>query len=427
MNPILQDLSQRASRFSINLDGQIRRDRAYRPLCGGFADVYRGSMLSTGSQVAIKTPRAGLASDVDAIKRALREVHLWSKLKHDNILPLLGITTDFDYTVSIVSPWMQVGNAFSHVQDKEVDPRPLLEGIASGLSYLHTHDPQIFHGDLKGFNILVSTDGHALLADFGLSSLVDSSFSLSTNVLGGGTIRWMAPDVIGNYGVASAAGDVWAFGMTALELFTREVPFSTVASIPAVMFRIMQGPPDRPTPESTCFRLTEEWWQICLSCWNGNPSVRPPMSKILSVIEDVKSGAGVLETYDGFLTVQGTEVSEGNIILSSQLGSNSDDSKAMSSPDHHLDSSNMVSDLSESFSSFLASLRERTDVLTSSNPAYSNADNTNKGSSNSTPPLSMGIDQDLHSNGAITNNLGNGFTFASGGNKTLSSSTEIYV
>jgi len=68
-------------------------------------------------------------------------------------------------------------------------------------------------------NVLISTDGRALLADFGLSSLVDSSFSLSTNAPSAGTVRWMSPEVIENYGTASAEGDVWAFGMTVLVCF----------------------------------------------------------------------------------------------------------------------------------------------------------------------------------------------------------------
>jgi len=53
-------------------------------------------------------------------------VHAWSKLDHANVLPLIGITTQFELTVSIISPWMEKGNARDHVRDKSVDPRPLV-------------------------------------------------------------------------------------------------------------------------------------------------------------------------------------------------------------------------------------------------------------------------------------------------------------
>ncbi|KAG6326351.1 hypothetical protein ID866_12739 [Astraeus odoratus] len=53
-------------------------------------------------------------------------MHLWSKLRHNNVLHLLGITTDFNSTMSIISPWMERGNARRYVEDKRVDPRPLV-------------------------------------------------------------------------------------------------------------------------------------------------------------------------------------------------------------------------------------------------------------------------------------------------------------
>jgi len=111
--------------------------------------------------------------DLDRVfyQSLLREVHVWSKLCHRNVLPLLGITTKFDQTVSIVSAWMTPGNAHGYVQNIEVDPRPLvrhyvlhltthlnlfqLVGIATGLQYLHSYKPDpIYHGDLKGVCLL---------------------------------------------------------------------------------------------------------------------------------------------------------------------------------------------------------------------------------------------------------------------------------
>ena len=47
-------------------------------------------------------------------------------LDHQNILPLLGIVTTFAFPISIVSAWMDKGNAYDFVQDPAVDPRPLV-------------------------------------------------------------------------------------------------------------------------------------------------------------------------------------------------------------------------------------------------------------------------------------------------------------
>ena len=67
-----------------------------------------------------------MASFCDFFQDIVREVHAWSKLCHKNVLSLLGITTEFDRTISLVSVWMENGNAHDYVQDKEVDPRPLV-------------------------------------------------------------------------------------------------------------------------------------------------------------------------------------------------------------------------------------------------------------------------------------------------------------
>ena len=79
--------------------------------------------------------------------------------------------------------------------------------------------------------MLISENGRALLTDFGLSFLTDSSFSLSAPQKVGGSLPWMAPEILDDYSTKpsatrdyysakpSAAGDVWSFAMTALVSF----------------------------------------------------------------------------------------------------------------------------------------------------------------------------------------------------------------
>ncbi|KAI6113809.1 kinase-like domain-containing protein, partial [Pisolithus thermaeus] len=201
-----------------------------------------------------------------------REVHTWSKLRHENIVPMLGISTEFDSTISIISEWMPLGNAHDYVKNTEHDPRPL--GIASGLYYLHSHELGVVHGDLKGVNVLVSKDRRALLTDFGFSTLNISTFSMTVDPKGGISLRWTAPELLDD-GHASMASDVWAFGMTVLELFTRAVPFSDCRTTTGVMAKLTKRElHPRPPAESTQFRMTDTWWEICTSCWRNDPSSR---------------------------------------------------------------------------------------------------------------------------------------------------------
>ena len=63
--------------------------------------------------------------------------------------------------------------------------------------------------------MLISEEGRALLTDFGLSSLTNSSFSMPTPAHISGTLPWMAPEMLDS-GEVTAAQDVWAFAMLAL-------------------------------------------------------------------------------------------------------------------------------------------------------------------------------------------------------------------
>ena len=122
----------------------------------------------------------------------------------------------------------------------------------------------------------------------------------------GGTLPWMAPEMLDGDGAKTAAGDVWGFGMTVLvplspicarrlvaeylqELFTREDPFyrSAASSLVPLVMKILKGPPDRPSAEDTCFRLTDEWWGICSECWQRDPSKRPTMLQVVEKIEQI--------------------------------------------------------------------------------------------------------------------------------------------
>ncbi|KAG6328810.1 hypothetical protein ID866_10278 [Astraeus odoratus] len=211
--PALSMASQFASRYQIRVFHHIEVDiQAAR--FNGYALVYSGIDPFKGTRIAIKVVQCGPEEQDENIKHVLREIHLWSKLRHENVLPLLGITFKFDWTVSIVSRWMGKGNAREYVQDKSLDPRPILADIANGIEYLHNHKPPIYHGDLKGDNVLISDDGRALLTGFYFSYAAASSFGM-TGSIHGGTFNWMCPEAFNDLSITPQR-DVWAFGMTAL-------------------------------------------------------------------------------------------------------------------------------------------------------------------------------------------------------------------
>ncbi|KAI6148903.1 hypothetical protein BKA82DRAFT_3415934 [Pisolithus tinctorius] len=126
-----------ASGYSIDLSGQIIRNWRGGPLRGSTAIVYRGTMIPNGTEVAIKTFHTAMSGTEAELKRLFREVHTWSKLHHENIVPLFGISTEFDSTISIISEWMPMGDAHTYVQNTANDPRPL--GVELRVCRLFSH------------------------------------------------------------------------------------------------------------------------------------------------------------------------------------------------------------------------------------------------------------------------------------------------
>ncbi len=99
-----------------------------------------------------------------------------------------------------------------------------LRQIASGVSYLHSFNPPIVHGDLKGGNILVDQRGQAIITDFGLSKVMSDVSDLVCSSFFAGSMRWMAPELIEALAAeelipqVTTASDVYAFASVCLEV-----------------------------------------------------------------------------------------------------------------------------------------------------------------------------------------------------------------
>jgi len=242
--------------------------------------------------------------DFGRCKQLLQELSVWSAVQHEHITPFMGITFDFDrpYTPCLVSPLYRYGHIIGYLKERpNINKLALLAQIASALSHLHSLS--IVHGDLKGSNILIDDGGNARLADFGLARFLLTSGYTRTRP--SGTVRWMALELF----AASEAreeqsdpqvtteSDVWAFGLTAIEIFSNSVPFSHIRLDMDVMFHILRGGrPDR----AHYLEVNDDTWGILESCWHEKPNGRPRMSDISTFLSppqntEVVGGMFVLE------------------------------------------------------------------------------------------------------------------------------------
>jgi serine/threonine protein kinase/Tol biopolymer transport system component len=229
-----EDLSQTTnSRLSSGaLLGPYRIENALG--AGGMGVVYSAHDTRLGRPVAIKCLSERLTGAA-ATSRFRRESQMASSLNHPHVL-IVHDVGDCDGRPYIVMELITGGT----VRDWARQKRPwretieLLTGVADGLAA--AHEVGILHRDVKSANILVSKDGHAKLADFGLAKLTEQSEhpdqpGIATGEehtgtgLIVGTIPYLSPERISGQAV-DARSDIFSFGVVLYEALTGRQPFA---------------------------------------------------------------------------------------------------------------------------------------------------------------------------------------------------------
>ncbi|KAG9124638.1 hypothetical protein FRC07_010822 [Ceratobasidium sp. 392] len=257
---------------------------------GGFGDVYQG-YLRTGVEVAIKCPRFFVnrveISRAD-LKAAARELHAWSKYDHPNVVELLGVAL-FRDRIAMISPWMKNGTLCQYIlRHPNADKYCLCSEVASGVAYLHSMGT--VHGDIKGLNVLVSQDGNAKLIDFGNSRLKNSTLHFTgSHTASTFSTRWTAPELLNGSDAYTPEADVYALGMTILEVISGQLPFSNLSNDPAVITRVVvrRQYPERPSDSFPPTPDGDALWELLTQCWSFDPSARPRASEVQTQVRNI--------------------------------------------------------------------------------------------------------------------------------------------
>jgi len=257
---------------------------------GGFGDVYHGRFYGGKFQVAIKTVRHHINSSDEAqkpLKHAARELHTWSKCRHPNVLTLLGLV-EFRNQIGMVSLWMENGSLLLYLEkNPDVDRCQMSVQICDGLSYLHQN--KIIHGDLKGPNVLISSDGIPVLTDFGNAVLQERSLLFTqTTTKHSLSPRWAAPELLEG-SKYSVPADVYALGMTLLETITGHVPYIEKSDL--AVFTTVVVKKEHPTrPEKfipSDSQHGDTLWLLLTRCWAYEPETRPSAADVGGIMQTI--------------------------------------------------------------------------------------------------------------------------------------------
>jgi len=258
---------------------------------GSFGLVMKAKYF--GAAVAVK---AALSKEdgflqLEGLKMLSNELQILRRLRHPNIVLFYG---------ACVSPrtgelWLVMEFVHGAPLDAVVTVMPpsgpdydarfkFTRDVCCALLYLHTQEPHIIHGDIKGGNVLAHSSPprpHAKLTDFGLSRLT----TRRADPLGG-TEAWMAPEVLLRTNRQPApSADVFSFGQLIYMNMTGRIPCagdwksSSRAAARSSQQEFHLWPEEMPGREA-CFRLFE-------ACVRLDPRQRPSMQHVSEQLLDI--------------------------------------------------------------------------------------------------------------------------------------------
>ncbi|KAM4603436.1 mitogen-activated protein kinase kinase kinase kinase 3 [Polymixia lowei] len=244
---------------------------------GTYGDVYKARNVSSGELAAIKVIKLEPGEDFAVVQQ---EIVMMKDCRHTNIVAYFGSYLRRD-KLWICMEFCGGGS----LQDIYHVTGPLTESqiayvsreTLQGLYYLHSKGKM--HRDIKGANILLTDNGYVKLADFGVSAQITMTIAKRKSFIG--TPYWMAPEVaaVERKGGYNQLCDIWAVGITAIELAELQPPMFDLHPMRALL--LMTKSNFQPPKLKDKMKWTSNFHHFVKVALTKNPKKRPPADKLL--------------------------------------------------------------------------------------------------------------------------------------------------
>jgi serine/threonine-protein kinase len=236
---------------------------------GGFAWVFVGREID-GTPVAVKVLKPRYAGDPQFESRFRNESEIAAKLDHPNIIRIRTVAKAGDYVYFAMDLCADSLGARLAREGPlpEEDIVRLARDIIAALDFAHSQG--VIHRDLKPDNVLIRSDGSAVLTDFGIARAV-SGYVASTGVnMTIGTPHYLSPEQAQGRTLDQRA-DHYALGVTLYKAATGEVPFSSTDWFELARMHVEDPPPPlrKKRPE-----LSKRFERVVLKCLAKHPDDR---------------------------------------------------------------------------------------------------------------------------------------------------------
>ncbi len=193
---------------------------------GGMATVYLARDLKHRRFVALKVLSPALAASLGA-DRFLREIELAARLQHPHIVTVFD-SGDAGGILWYTMPYVEGETLRARLERERQLPLDVALRIAveaaRALEFAHQHG--VLHRDVKPENLLLTTDGSTMVADFGIARPWAETGGLTQSGMVVGTPAYMSPEQAAGERALDARTDVYALGSVLYEMLAGEMPYT---------------------------------------------------------------------------------------------------------------------------------------------------------------------------------------------------------
>ncbi len=252
---------------------------------GGFAWVFAGREAD-GTPVAVKVLKPRYAGDPQFESRFRDESETAAKLEHPNIVRIRSVGRAGEnvyFAMDLCADTLSARLAREGPLPEDEIVR-IAQDIADGLVFAHAQG--VIHRDLKPDNILLRSDGRAVITDFGTARAV-SGYVASTGVnMTIGTPQYLSPEQAQGRPLDPRA-DFYALGVTLYKAATGEVPFTSGDWFELARMHVEDPPPSlrKKRPE-----LSKRFERVVFKCLAKHPDDRyRDAAELRADLDDVAS------------------------------------------------------------------------------------------------------------------------------------------
>ena len=213
---------------------------------GGMATVYLAVQDMLSRHVALKVMLPDMARDENFRKSFLSEGKIIANLEHPNIVRIHDFGIIDDSILYMAMEYLSDGTLKEKLAQGELPYETavkIIEDTSAGLAYAHAKG--YIHRDIKPGNILFRENGTAVITDFGIAKLQDTSGELTRMGYTMGTVQYMSPEQAVTTDLDNRS-DIYSLGLVFYEMLTGQKAFKAESTIQAIHQHTTVPPPELP-------------------------------------------------------------------------------------------------------------------------------------------------------------------------------------